>query len=225
MNVFEKIHKVMQDVGYLSKDDAVSTGAGKAYRAISEEKVTSTVRQSLIRHGLVILPVKQNHTRTDERVVDSSGKEKINRLTAVDVTYRICNVEDKDDYIEVQSSGTGADTQDKGVGKAMTYAYKYMLLRTFAIPTGEDPDKISSELYSQQLQTPAEEIQPLADQAHLAAIRTGLVESGTEESDLLKAVSTRFQQQVTALEQLTVPMVRWVLACLEKKLAQKRSKT
>ena len=34
--------------------------------------------------------------------------------------------------------------QDKGVGKAMTYAYKYMLLRTFAIPTGEDPDKISS---------------------------------------------------------------------------------
>ena len=27
---------------------------------------------------------------------------------------------------------------------AMTYSYKYMLLRTFAIPTGEDPDKISS---------------------------------------------------------------------------------
>ena len=26
----------------------------------------------------------------------------------------------------------------------MTYAYKYMLLRIFAIPTGEDPDKISS---------------------------------------------------------------------------------
>ena len=42
------------------------------------------------------------------------------------------------------SSGTGVDTQDKGVGKAMTYAYKYLLLRTFAIPTGEDPDKISS---------------------------------------------------------------------------------
>ena len=26
----------------------------------------------------------------------------------------------------------------------MTYSYKYLLLRTFAIPTGEDPDKISS---------------------------------------------------------------------------------
>lgn len=26
----------------------------------------------------------------------------------------------------------------------MTYAFKYMWLRTFALPTGEDPDKISS---------------------------------------------------------------------------------
>lgn len=26
----------------------------------------------------------------------------------------------------------------------MTYAFKYLFLRTFAIPTGEDPDKVSS---------------------------------------------------------------------------------
>ena len=65
-------------------------------------------------------------------------------LTTVDVTYRIVNTENPDEYVDVVSSGTGVDTQDKGVGKAMTYAYKYMLLRTFAIPTGEDPDKVSS---------------------------------------------------------------------------------
>ena len=29
----------------------------------------------------------------------------------------------------------------------MTYAYKYMLLRTFAIPTGDDADRLSSDLY------------------------------------------------------------------------------
>ena len=32
----------------------------------------------------------------------------------------------------------------------MTYAYKYLLLRTFAIPTGEDPDKIASAEYDEQ---------------------------------------------------------------------------
>ena len=65
-------------------------------------------------------------------------------ITHVDVTYRMVNVEDPKEYIEIASCGDGADTQDKGSGKAMTYAFKYMWPRTFALPTGEDPDKISS---------------------------------------------------------------------------------
>ena len=129
-NIFQRISAVMQDVQYLAKDDQIEFGKTK-YRAISEEKVTTTIRKSLITHGIVIVPVKQKHSKDGV-------------LTTVDVTYRIQNIEDASDYIDAVSSGTGVDTQDKGVGKAMTYAYKYLLLRTFAIPTGEDPDKISS---------------------------------------------------------------------------------
>ena len=65
-------------------------------------------------------------------------------ITHVDVVYRMVNVDDPADFIDIASCGDGADTQDKGSGKAMTYAFKYMWLRTFALPTGEDPDKISS---------------------------------------------------------------------------------
>ena len=129
-NIFQRISDVMKDVQYLAKDDQIEFGKTK-YRAISEEKVTTTIRKSLITHGIVIVPVKQEHSKDGV-------------LTTVDVTYRIQNIENENDYIEAVSSGTGVDTQDKGVGKAMTYAYKYLLLRTFAIPTGEDPDKISS---------------------------------------------------------------------------------
>lgn len=151
MNLYEKIAEVMQDVSYLAKDDSVATGGGKSYKAISEEKVTSTVRASLIKNKIVILPVTQSHRREDERIIDGYGKEKTNRITTVDVIYRIVNTEKPEEYIDVASSGTGVDTQDKGVGKAMTYAYKYMLLRTFAIPTGDDTDKISSDIYDETL--------------------------------------------------------------------------
>lgn len=156
MNVYQKIAKVMADVAYLTKDDSVETGGGKSYRAITEEKVTSTVRASLLKHGLVIVPVEQTHDRVDERVTaydkyQKKDVEKINRVTTVNVTYKVQNIDDLNDYVLVQSTGTGVDTQDKGVGKAMTYAYKYMLLRTFAIPTGEDPDKISSDIYTEKL--------------------------------------------------------------------------
>jgi hypothetical protein len=119
----------MQEVAYLSKDDKVEFNNTK-YKAISEEKVTSAVRESLIRNGLVILPFEQSHKREGN-------------LSTVDTKYKIIDI-DTGEFEVIVSSGTGADTQDKGVGKAMTYSYKYLLLRSFAIPTGEDPDKISS---------------------------------------------------------------------------------
>lgn len=120
----------MEDVQYLCKDDHVKFGTTD-YKAISEEKVTATVRESLIKNGLAILPIEQEHLKEGN-------------LSTVNVKYKIINIEKPEEFEILMSSGTGADTQDKGVGKAMTYAYKYLLLRTFAIPTGEDPDKISS---------------------------------------------------------------------------------
>lgn len=130
MNVYQKIAEVMKRVQYLSKDDKVEFKTTN-YRAISEEKVTTAVRTAMVEVGLVILPVEQH-------------RERIGQITSVDTKYRIQNIEDPDDFVIVVSSGDGADSQDKGAGKAMTYAYKYMMLRSFSIPTGEDPDKVSS---------------------------------------------------------------------------------
>lgn len=148
MNIYEKWLEIMKKVEYLSKDDTISFGATK-YKAISEEKVTSAIRPYLIEFGVIILPTLQ--TSKNKELIKT--EKAVNMLTEVHVTYRIQNVEDKNDYFEVESDGAGVDTQDKGIGKAMTYAYKYMLLRSLAIPTGEDPDKISSsELDARLLQ-------------------------------------------------------------------------
>ena len=138
-NIYQKINEVMKNIEYLTKDDKVEFGSTK-YKAISEEKVTTAVRDQLVKQGIVIVTVEQQSENKELIRTEKS----VNMLTSVHVKYRIQNIDDVNDFIEVESNGTGVDTQDKGVGKAMTYAYKYMLLRTFAIPTGEDPDKISS---------------------------------------------------------------------------------
>lgn len=130
MNIYEKISAIMKDVQYLAKDDHVSFGSTN-YKALSEEKVTSIMRQELLKYNLVVFPIEQAANRTGS-------------ITHVDVKYRLVNVDNPEEAIEIVSCGDGADTQDKGSGKAMTYAFKYMWLRTFALPTGEDPDKISS---------------------------------------------------------------------------------
>jgi len=152
MNLYEKIVEIMKDVTYLQKDDTV--GSGKAtYKAISEEKVTSAVRESMIKNKVVILHIKQNTEEVfTEYEKEAYGKiEKKQRLlTRVDTTYKIINADNPEEHIEVVSSGSGVDSQDKGIGKAMTYAYKYMLLRSFAIPTGNDPDKIHNDELEKQ---------------------------------------------------------------------------
>lgn len=165
MAVYEKILNVMNEVGYLNKDGFVETGKGKGYKALTDEKVLTAIRPVMVKHRLVMLPVKTEHRRIDEKVKAYDGSEKTNRITDVDMTFRIIDVDDPASYIDVVSSGTGVDTQDKGIGKAQTYAKKYALLNSFLIPSGEDTDQISSEKYTEQLmgtpaQQPTEPVQP-----------------------------------------------------------------
>lgn len=163
LNLHQRIIEVMKDVEYLQKDDNVSTGGTGSYKAISEEKVTETIRKSLIKNGITIVPVSITHRREDDiyDTVDkyNNPKRVYNRLSTVDVVYQITNIDNIDDKIIAMSSGTGIDSQDKGVGKALTYAYKYLLLRTFAIPTGDDPDKMSSAMYDEQQPQPVKKEQ------------------------------------------------------------------
>ena len=127
--IHQKILNIMRKVEYLAKDDTVEYKSVK-YKALSEEKVTTIMRKVILEEGITVYPVEMTETREGD-------------ITHVHVKYRLTDIEDGSS-IEVVSCGDGYDTQDKGSGKAMTYAFKYMWLRTFAIPTGEDPDKTSS---------------------------------------------------------------------------------
>lgn len=126
----QKILNIMRNVEYLAKDDKVEFGNTK-YKALSEEKVTTILRKAMVEENVIVYPVEMSETREGN-------------ITHVHVKYRFVDTEDSTS-IEVVSCGDGHDTQDKGAGKAMTYAFKYMWLRTFAIPTGDDPDKVSSD--------------------------------------------------------------------------------
>lgn len=130
MTIYEKLSAIWGAIQYMQKDDHLKFGSTD-YKALSEEKVTSIMREQMVKQGLVVFPIEMTSSRQGQ-------------ISHVDVKYRIVNVENPEEYIEVVSCGDGADTQDKGAGKAMTYAYKYMWLRVFGIPTGEDPDKITS---------------------------------------------------------------------------------
>lgn len=174
MNIYEKILEVMKNIEYLNKDDAVSYGSTK-YKAMSEEKVTTTVRKELIKQGLVVFPVEQT--------VMKDGN-----ITTTNTTYKMVNTENPEEFVFLASSGQGSDTQDKGVGKAMTYSFKYMLLRTFAIPTGEDPDKVASE--------------KLDDDSAIEEIKKLIEETDTDTEKFLFSMSNKFGRKVKSVDDM-----------------------
>lgn len=137
MNLDEKILNIMDAVRYIQKDGKVDFGSTK-YKYASESKITSVIREQLIQQKVTIMPL---------RIVEY---KKNGNLTEVVIEYKITNAEDTNDFQIVPAIGHGADSQDKGAGKAQTNAYKYMLLRTFAISTGDDPDQISSDELTDQ---------------------------------------------------------------------------
>ena len=168
-NIYQRISAVMTEVEYLNKDKQVGEG-NYSYKAVSEESVTANVRKQLIKHGLVMFPVAQAHRHEELPRVDRYGKDSVLSLTTVDVTYKLVNVDNPLEFELIASSGTGVDPQDKGVGKAMTYAFKYALLRTFAIPTGNDPDMVHNDELERQ--APSRRVAPAPDKFSAAQMET-----------------------------------------------------
>jgi hypothetical protein len=56
------------------------------------------------------------------------------------------------------SFGYGIDDQDKGAGKAMSYAVKYALLKTLGLETGDDPDENQDAQFNNKMLTETLEV-------------------------------------------------------------------
>lgn len=194
MNLWEKVANISAEIGSLQKDDEVGTGKS-GYKAISIEKVVKAVGEKMNKYGVVIYPVSQSYTRTDEKVVgiDYKTKEKVdkvNRISDVDVTYEVINIHNPIEKITTVASGTGVDPQDKGVGKAQTYAYKNMLLKLFAIATGDDTDKIHSDEYTNMLYGTIDRNEML-DEVYAIGKQAGYTEEKINEHIIKKGFSLK----------------------------------
>lgn len=128
-NIHQRIASVMKDVAYIQKEDKK---VNNQYRFVSHDAVTAKVRPALIEHGVIVEPSVVSHTREGN-------------FTSAEMDVSFVNVDDPKDRITIKTFGYGVDNQDKGPGKAMSYAYKYALLKALALETGDDPERDNIE--------------------------------------------------------------------------------
>lgn len=131
MNVYQRILAIMRELDYIQK------GSGKVnnqYTFVSHDAVSSAVHPLLVKHGIVVIPSVDEMTQEHNR-------------TVAKLSIAFVNVDDPADHVITKYTGYGIDSGDKGPGKAISYAYKYALLKTFCLETGDDPDNDANARY------------------------------------------------------------------------------
>ena len=213
--VAAKIAEVMQNVDYLQKDGRVAYGSTR-YSYLSEEKITSEMREAMLKAGLVIYPARMEVVNQQ----DVSTKTGQARVINILVTYRVQDI-DSEEFIEVQALGEGMDAGDKAVYKAMTGAFKYAQRQAFMIPTGDDPDKVSSDELvgrnNRYEQKPPEQVPDRATQSQLNKIYAMAKEVGYSAETMRDLIGSEFGRESS--KELTQKEASKLIDMLEKEKA------
>lgn len=146
-NLAKAIISVMKTVKSVHKNMTVGTGKS-AYQGVADEDVKETIGQAMEDNGICILPISVKANTKVERwqETDNYGT-KTKQSIFTEATTRYLLLHESGESIELEGYGQGVDSQDKGAGKATTYALKNTLLYSFMVPTKkiDDTDKTHSD--------------------------------------------------------------------------------
>lgn len=147
MNIFQRMSAITAELQTVAKNMTVGTGKN-TYKAVSERDILDAVKPIEAKHGVYSYPcsreVLESHMLESESTYNGSTTVKTTFMTRIKTVYRFVNMEKPEEFIETTVFSEGIDSQDKGSGKAMTYADKYALMKAYKISTGEDPDQTAS---------------------------------------------------------------------------------
>lgn len=207
LNILERINAIQQEVTYLQKDGRVKVktkqGGEFEYPAVTHDAVVAALRQHLVERGVVIVTEPVEHEfRADFKMT----------LLRVRVSFRCMDTfPEPGSTLDVEVYGYGQDLGDKGPGKALSYAVKYALLKTFLLETGESDESRA------QVDRPmdADQYRQLTDL---------MQETDSDEKTLLDyLVSKNLIQPIKRLSELPqpqFPVVRAALIAKRKKLQE-----
>jgi len=133
LNLRKKLLEVSKAIKYLKKD---KRNTGQNYNYLSEAKIKEIIKAEFEKQGVLF-----NYSTEDITQYEISPTHKGTKqfVTNIKGTYNFLDV-DSEVGISGTWGGSGMDTGDKGLYKAITGGIKYVLNTNFLIPSGDDPE-------------------------------------------------------------------------------------
>lgn len=133
LNLFQRLHKVMNEIGYVQK--TVEAGAGRAVKGVARDEVVNQIRQKLLDNGVIASTSQVGTGRNIETAAKSSSGTPLCIYVGLYSTTFI-NVDNPLEQLAVCHEGQGNDYGDKAPGKAATYAEKLNFVKGLMLETG-----------------------------------------------------------------------------------------
>lgn len=177
--VYAAINKVMAEMAkYGISKDRKNQQQGYSFRGIDD--VYNALCPAMATAGLCMLPRVLSRT-TSERTTKTGG---VLFYVIVEVEYDLVSSEDGSKHT-IRSIGEAMDSADKATNKAMSAAYKYAAMQTFAIPTEGNPDADAETPEPAPVQNQA--MTPAANQGNPPVKNNGAVGANGAPFDMDKA--------------------------------------
>ena len=197
LNVYQKINRIMQEVSYIHKDAKITLQRG-SYTAVSYDGMIGRIRRFFCEQGVAVVP-----SVFSTEVEGSRTKIKVMTL--------FINVDDPEDRFSVDTYAHSDDNTDKGPGKAFTYAVKMALLKVLMLQSGDNEEEVIE---------PKDELFTPMSASQLTELRQLAIETGSKESDILRAYSQDRSQHAAGIEAIHGKFYALILAQLKQKLAK-----
>lgn len=133
LNIYQRINAVMKEVEYIKRDSA-GQGTGVKY-----DEAISKLRPSMVKHGIVMVP-RQIGSVTIVREPTDNGQKKTQPIYGADYEVDLVNIDNPEDKATYSAGAHAMDNGDKAPGKISTYACKVVLIKAFALETGENDE-------------------------------------------------------------------------------------
>ena len=128
--------EVMKAVDYVPKSGRNLT---QNYSYATDAEISDKVRKAMAAAGIVMLPRVTSHS-----IRQIQGKNGMLNVNTVQMDFTFIHAGSGESFT-ISTVGEGMDSGDKGCYKAQTGAVKYALLKSFQIPTRDDPEKDNGE--------------------------------------------------------------------------------
>lgn len=142
-NIHQRMIGIMSELHYIRKGEKMVNGQ---YRFVSHDDVVAKVQKMLVKYRITTVP-------SVFEIVQDGNCTRVNlNVTFVNADFPGDNITTRFPGYGIDGGGTSKDGRvipvgDKGPGKAVSYAYKYALLKQFNLETGEDTDQDANVAY------------------------------------------------------------------------------